>query len=296
MPNGLVASADFRSFPTGTADRTEPLLHLERQIMGCCTSIQPHEFDVFEGADEARKPPKQVAIVCNPMSGGKKGLDRLLLVTQELDKSGVAYKIHQTKYSGHASEIAADLMKGWIQIGSPDVDAMLSIGGDGTLHEIVNGMLRTLVQKQSIDKQKSGAAAESDGKGEGDSANAPTGGESTEKATTRADAGAGASAKSTDVARLIADARQFMPPLGIIPCGSGNTVAHTLGWHTPEEGLRRALTGVVRRIDAIAICDATQRSVIGGGAAGCETPTSTPVAAASGSQPKGPGGAADGTG
>jgi len=85
-----------------------------------------------------------------------------------------------------------------------------------------------------------------------------------------------AASSSVDIPRLVADAKRLVPPIGIIPCGSGNTVAHTLGWHTPEEGLRRALSGVHRRIDAIAICDATSPPLPGGGATGCEEPTSSP--------------------
>ena len=65
----------------------------------------------------------------------KKGLKILEKVRPIFDKSGVHVDIIQTEYAGHANELANTLdLSGY--------HGLCAIGGDGTLFEMVNGMLK----------------------------------------------------------------------------------------------------------------------------------------------------------
>ncbi len=73
--------------------------------------------------------------IVNPVAGGKRGKkikNTLNLIKTYLKEHNVEYKIHFTEYKGHAKEIAKNLTEN----GATDV---IVIGGDGTLHEVVNG-------------------------------------------------------------------------------------------------------------------------------------------------------------
>ena len=53
---------------------------------------------------------------------------------RELEGMGIAYTLYETQYPGHAKEIAEDILAA---TGARTVIAVL--GGDGTIHEVVNG-------------------------------------------------------------------------------------------------------------------------------------------------------------
>ena len=75
----------------------------------------------------------RVHVVVNPASGGNVGLDTLdSVVLPALAARNIEATVLRTEYAGHAREYAAsvDLL-----------DAFVAIGGDGTAHEIANGML-----------------------------------------------------------------------------------------------------------------------------------------------------------
>src|SRR5437867_12918907 len=75
-----------------------------------------------------------VMLVCNPVSGSGQGLARLDRVRRALDAAGVAYSGELTRRRGHAAHLArAAVMSG--------CRAVVAIGGDGTLHEVVNGVM-----------------------------------------------------------------------------------------------------------------------------------------------------------
>ena len=78
---------------------------------------------------------KKYYLIVNPAGGTKKGLKILEMVRPIFDKSGVHVDILQTEYAGHASELANTLdLSGY--------NGLCAIGGDGTLFEIINGMLK----------------------------------------------------------------------------------------------------------------------------------------------------------
>ena len=78
---------------------------------------------------------KKYYLIVNPAGGTKKGLKILEKVRPIFDGSGVHVDIIQTEYAGHANELATTLdLSGY--------NGLCAIGGDGTLFEMVNGMLK----------------------------------------------------------------------------------------------------------------------------------------------------------
>eukprot|EP01062_Namystynia_karyoxenos_P009035 TRINITY_DN13193_c0_g2_i1.p1 TRINITY_DN13193_c0_g2~~TRINITY_DN13193_c0_g2_i1.p1 ORF type:complete len:423 (+),score=141.36 TRINITY_DN13193_c0_g2_i1:80-1270(+) len=104
--------------------------------MGCCCKkpLQPHSYDVWEQSAAAGEQPRCVLILVNPYSGGKTGMKIFEGVKAILEKGGVEVRHRQTEYAGHAQQMAReeDLT---------GIDVLCSIGGDGTIHETVNGMM-----------------------------------------------------------------------------------------------------------------------------------------------------------
>ena len=75
-----------------------------------------------------------LALICN-VRAGRGGVGKTLPeVEDELRARGLEYTVHRTQGPGHAGEIARDFLAN----GNRFVAAM---GGDGTVHEVVNGML-----------------------------------------------------------------------------------------------------------------------------------------------------------
>jgi len=78
---------------------------------------------------------KKYYLLVNPAGGSKKGMKILEMVKPIFDKSEVQVDILQTRYAGHANELANTLdFSGY--------NGLCAIGGDGTLFEMVNGMLK----------------------------------------------------------------------------------------------------------------------------------------------------------
>ncbi len=73
-------------------------------------------------------------LVVNPHSGKNQSAEILGMVKPVFDSSGARLSIIVTAFPGHARELAARLEL-------DDYDGFLVLGGDGTFHEVVNGML-----------------------------------------------------------------------------------------------------------------------------------------------------------
>ena len=71
-------------------------------------------------------------IIYNPISGNAKSINILHKFTADLKKSNNSYKIIKTEYPGHAKKIASHIM---------GYKKLIGIGGDGTFHEIINGLM-----------------------------------------------------------------------------------------------------------------------------------------------------------
>lgn len=79
---------------------------------------------------------KKIVFVVNPISGtqGKKAI--LKSVEERLDKTIYEYRIVETQYAGHATEIASEAVKEGVHI-------VVAIGGDGTINEIARSLTHT---------------------------------------------------------------------------------------------------------------------------------------------------------
>ena len=78
---------------------------------------------------------KKVYLIYNPYSGNKKGLSILERIKPIFEEGNLELKIIATEYAGHGRELANTLtFEGF--------DGLCVIGGDGTMHEIINGMLK----------------------------------------------------------------------------------------------------------------------------------------------------------
>ncbi|MDG2384440.1 MAG: diacylglycerol kinase family lipid kinase [Pirellulaceae bacterium] len=76
---------------------------------------------------------KCVAIV-NPQGGSRQGLSVLNELGELLSKAGVSLDSQPTQYPGHAIELCRDLSL-------DDYDCLCVIGGDGTVHDVVGGLM-----------------------------------------------------------------------------------------------------------------------------------------------------------
>jgi YegS/Rv2252/BmrU family lipid kinase len=73
-------------------------------------------------------------LIVNPHGGSKKGLAILEKVEPIFKQAKAKIEIKETRYAGHARMMANTLkFEGY--------DGLCAIGGDGTMHELVNGML-----------------------------------------------------------------------------------------------------------------------------------------------------------
>lgn len=73
---------------------------------------------------------KKCIVIYNPHSGHRKIKKYLPEIEQIIQKHGYEVEIIATKYKGHATDLVAE---------SPQVDLMMSFGGDGTFNEVMTG-------------------------------------------------------------------------------------------------------------------------------------------------------------
>lgn len=71
-----------------------------------------------------------IVIVNSRAGAGRRGFD----IEALMNGTGIAYEIRRTEHSGHAVELAKQAV-------TQGHSFMVAVGGDGTIHEVVNGML-----------------------------------------------------------------------------------------------------------------------------------------------------------
>lgn len=78
---------------------------------------------------------KNIAFIINPISGTQQGAKRKLpkLIEKELDRRQWLPNIVFTEYAGHATEMAR-------QFAIMGFDAVVAVGGDGTVNEVAQGL------------------------------------------------------------------------------------------------------------------------------------------------------------
>ena len=84
---------------------------------------------------------KNIYLAVNPHGGMEKGRGILELVKPVFHDNGVELNVLETEYHGHAQEMNNTM-------DFEEVDGFCAIGGDGTFHEVVNGLLTRKDKKQ----------------------------------------------------------------------------------------------------------------------------------------------------
>ncbi len=72
-------------------------------------------------------------VICNPVSRGGKAMKEAIWLLKHLSRLGVRHEAFFTDYPGHARKI----VNRWME----RVDVVVAVGGDGTVGEVVNGMM-----------------------------------------------------------------------------------------------------------------------------------------------------------
>ena len=75
-----------------------------------------------------------MVLICNSRSGRGGVAKALPEVRAELDKRGLEYQLRYTEGAGHATVLAREALDAGSRF-------LVAVGGDGTVHEVVNGML-----------------------------------------------------------------------------------------------------------------------------------------------------------
>ncbi len=77
---------------------------------------------------------KRYYVIANPIGGSKNGLEIVREIKQVFDSAGAELMIHETSWTLHAREIAQN-------IDVDNYDGLITVGGDGTAHEAINGLM-----------------------------------------------------------------------------------------------------------------------------------------------------------
>jgi diacylglycerol kinase (ATP) len=75
-----------------------------------------------------------LVVIANPRSGRGKVATHLPEIERILTEAQLSYRIVRTTHPGHATEVAQDAL-------ARGERYLVAVGGDGTVHEVVNGML-----------------------------------------------------------------------------------------------------------------------------------------------------------
>jgi diacylglycerol kinase (ATP) len=81
-------------------------------------------------------------IIVNPKSGKKALRKRLRYLSKTLETNRVNFEYHITKYAGHATEIAREMVEN-------SMKKILVVGGDGTFSEVINGVFSAQIPDTS---------------------------------------------------------------------------------------------------------------------------------------------------
>ena len=78
---------------------------------------------------------RQIFVIVNPRSGSHQGLSILRMTETLLTQNGIKHYSKISKYRNHPFDLAhTENLESY--------DAIAVIGGDGTMHEVINGMLK----------------------------------------------------------------------------------------------------------------------------------------------------------
>lgn len=74
-------------------------------------------------------------VIVNPIAGRGAGRRDIAQIEQAMQALGLAYQLFQTTGPGHAIELAR-------QAASDSADVVVAVGGDGTVNEVLNGLMQ----------------------------------------------------------------------------------------------------------------------------------------------------------
>lgn len=80
---------------------------------------------------------EQIYFIINPKAGNGSCLKIWKRLEPELKNKNISYLAFFTEYQGHANSIAAT-----IATGDHEKKILIAVGGDGTMHEVMNGMIK----------------------------------------------------------------------------------------------------------------------------------------------------------
>lgn len=102
---------------------------------GLCRPAAPDRTSSWTSPPARVMAPKTISVIFNPHAGvTKSGVSKLDVCRQIWEAAGITVTAIKTTHAGHCRELARDM-------NLTGVDALCAIGGDGTLHELVNGAL-----------------------------------------------------------------------------------------------------------------------------------------------------------
>ncbi|KQL46896.1 hypothetical protein AN963_18585 [Brevibacillus choshinensis] len=78
-----------------------------------------------------------IGFIVNPVAGNGKGKEIWDHLEQNLRQQGAVYHVRKTSREGEAENLAVELIE------KEGVNKIIAVGGDGTVHEVVNGMYQT---------------------------------------------------------------------------------------------------------------------------------------------------------
>ena len=93
-------------------------------------------------------------IIANPVAGKNKTINRLKLVESVFQSRKVEYQTHLSKGEHDATNIARELTRA----GEKEI---IALGGDGTLHEVLNGLENPELSLNEITKELNGEFSKS---------------------------------------------------------------------------------------------------------------------------------------
>ena len=84
----------------------------------------------------------KVNVILNAFGGRLSGQEKETLVEQAMQAAGLEYQLKLTQYAGHATELAQQAIRdGW--------PIIVAAGGDGTIHEVINGFMLAAEKDQT---------------------------------------------------------------------------------------------------------------------------------------------------
>jgi diacylglycerol kinase (ATP) len=88
---------------------------------------------------------KRIYIIFNPTADHGKAITHVSQIEAYLDRNKIPYKLELTRSSGDAITLAAEVSSRYLEEGrrgGSEVQAVVAAGGDGTVNEVINGMMQ----------------------------------------------------------------------------------------------------------------------------------------------------------